>query len=123
MRLEQLTLRIQDFEVAGHPTFVAHVGDLAGVRESLDEQFLLLPEFLPFADADQGVRHFAQRLLEGLLIVQSRLLSQRLVVADVGLQAAHVEDGQGDGRQGAEYSERPEVRAADRRAADSGKSG
>ena len=122
-RLEELTLRIQDFEVTGHPALVSHVGDLAGVRESLDEQFLLLPEFLPFTDADQCIRHFAQRLLQGLLVVQPRLLGHGLVEVDVGLQAAHVEDGQGDGRQGAEYPERPEVRAVDRRAADSGKSG
>ena len=76
-------LGVQDFQVAGHPALVSHLGDLASVSEGIGEQFLLLAKLPPLLDLDQRVGDFADRLLNCLLIPQHRFLGHGLVIVAV----------------------------------------
>jgi hypothetical protein len=61
-------LAVQDFEISGGASVVAHIGQADGLLQVLDGILLANSDLMKFLIPDQGIGYIAERLLNGLSV-------------------------------------------------------
>src|SRR5712692_5370068 len=97
LALKQVSLGVQHLQEALETAAVAQRREAVGFAERFDQQLLLCTLLGGLAIADEGIGDFAERRLDGFLVIEEGLALERLGEAHVRADAAGVEDGQHSG--------------------------
>src|SRR5262249_25664422 len=88
----ELLLGFEDLEVTGEPLTIASRRMVHGLRERVHGHLLSRLGFVQLAQRGEGVRDFAERAEDGLLVLKPCLLPLRDGRAIESERAAHVEE-------------------------------
>ena len=97
LRVEEVGVVGEDFEVAGGSALIADAGEARGVLRGGDELLLLDAGVAGLLGGDERVGDVAEGAEDGLLIVEDQLLFLRLGELKLAAESAACEEGLGDG--------------------------
>src|SRR5712692_8878158 len=99
LSLEQVPLGVQHLQVTLETAAIAQGREAIGFAERFDQQLLLRSLLGGLTISDEGIRDFTERCLDGFLVIDEGLALERLSEANIGPDAAGIENRQyGAGR-------------------------
>src|SRR5262245_22629394 len=90
--LEEVLIRVQDFDVARETRVVARAREIRGVAERVDRVLTVRPDLGELLDPDERVGDLAIPIERRLLIIGERDVEPRLRRLQIAPQAARLED-------------------------------